>query len=90
VFFEEVIRENLDIGRRDHVQLISNQWKIKQTPGGFRTRVINQGLTPSLHIDYKRSRIKQYHKEDRAVRTEITIATTSTLASGCLTWNEQT
>ena len=28
---------------------------------------------PSLHVDYKRSRIKQYHKEGRALRTETTI-----------------
>jgi hypothetical protein len=26
-----------------------------------------------LHVDYKRSRIKQYHKEGRALRTETTI-----------------
>ena len=35
--------------------------------------VITDGLTPSLHVDYKRSRIKQYHKEGRALRTETTI-----------------
>jgi len=73
VFFEEVIRENLDIGRPDHVQLIFEQRITKQTPGRFRTRVITEGVTPSLHIDYKRSRIKQYHKEGRALRTETTI-----------------
>ena len=35
--------------------------------------MITEGVTPSLHIDYKRSRIKQYHKEGRALRTETTI-----------------
>ena len=30
-------------------------------------------MTPSLHVDYKHSRIKQYHKEGRALRTETTI-----------------
>ena len=73
MFFEEVIRENLDIGRPDHVQLIFDRRITKQTPGRFRTRVITEGVTPSLHIDYKRSRIKQYHKEGRALRTETTI-----------------
>ena len=73
VFFEEVIRENLDIGRPDHVQLIFDRRITKRTPGRFRTRVITEGVTPSLHIDYKRSRIKQYHKEGRALRTETTI-----------------
>jgi hypothetical protein len=45
----------------------------KATPGLFRTRVITDGVVPSLHIDYKGSRIKQYHKEGRALRTETTI-----------------
>jgi hypothetical protein len=35
--------------------------------------VITNGVTPSLHIDYKHSKIKQYHKEGRALRTETTI-----------------
>ncbi len=73
IFFEEVIRENLDIGRPDHLQLIFNRCISKRTPGRFRTRVITEGVTPSLHVDYKRSRIKQYHKEGRALRTETTI-----------------
>jgi hypothetical protein len=73
VFFEEVIRENLDIGRPDHVQLIFERRITKKTPGRFRTRVITDGVTPSLHIDFKHSRIKQYHKEGRALRTETTI-----------------
>ena len=30
-------------------------------------------MTPSLNIDYKNTRIKQYHKEKRALRTETTI-----------------
>jgi hypothetical protein len=73
VFFEEVIRENLDLGRPDQVQLIFGRRVTRQTPGRFRTRVLTKGVTPSLHIDYKRSRIKQYHKEGRALRTETTI-----------------
>src|SRR5947209_5168707 len=44
VFFEEVIRENLDLGRPDHVQLIFNRRVSKRTPGRFRTRVLTQGV----------------------------------------------
>jgi hypothetical protein len=73
VFFEEVIRENLDIGRPDHVQLIFERPITKRTPGRFRTRILTEGVTPSLYIDYKGCRIKQYHKEGRALRTETTI-----------------
>jgi hypothetical protein len=72
VFFEEVIRENLDLGRPDQVQLIFGRRVSRQTPGRFRTRVITEGVTPSLHVDYKHTRIKQYHKEGRALRTETT------------------
>src|SRR2546426_6083672 len=73
VFFEQVIRENLDLGRPDQVQLIFGRRVTRQTPGRFRTRVMTEGVTPSLHVDYKHSRIKQYHKEGRALRTETTI-----------------
>src|SRR5881397_3659585 len=73
LFFEEVIRENLDLGRPDQVQLIFDRRLSQATPGRFRTRVITEGVTPSLHVDYKHTRIKQYHKEGRALRTETTI-----------------
>lgn len=72
-FFEAVIRENLDLGRPDRVQLVFDRKVIKSTPGQFRTRVIEDGVQPSLHIEYKRARVKQYFKEGRALRTETTI-----------------
>jgi hypothetical protein len=73
IFFEEVIRENLDLGRPTQVQLVFGRRVTRRTPGRFRTRVITEGVTPTLHIDYKSSRIKQYHKGGRALRTETTI-----------------
>src|SRR4051794_9820547 len=73
IFFEQVIRENLDIGRPDQVQLIFERRVTKRTPGRFRTRVLTDGVIPSLHVDYKSTKIKQYHKEGRALRTETTI-----------------
>ena len=76
IFFEQVIRDNLDIGRPDHVGLIFDRRIIngrkRKTPGRFRTRVITDGV-PSLHVDYKNAKIKQYHKQGRALRTETTI-----------------
>jgi hypothetical protein len=73
VFFEEVIRDNLDIGRPDQVSLTFARRVIRRTPGRFRTRVLTDGVVPSLHVDYKSSRIKQYCKEGRALRTETTV-----------------
>src|SRR5262249_18517022 len=40
---------------------------------GYRTRVITDGVSPSLHVEHRSSHIKQYFKEDRALRTETTI-----------------
>mgnify|MGYP001599774113 CR=1 FL=1 len=73
LFFEDIIRENVDLGRPDHVQLIFKRRVTKRTNSLFRTRVITSGVIPSLHVDYKSSRIKQYHKEGRALRTETII-----------------
>jgi len=82
IFFEEVIRENLDLGRPGQVHLIFNRRVTRRTPGRFRTRVITEGVVPSLHVDYKRTRIKQYHKEGQALRTETTINDTRDFAIG--------
>ena len=87
VFFEEVIRENLDIGRPSQVQLIFDRRVNRRTPGRFRTRVITDGVVPSLHVDYKNTRIKQYHKEGRALRTETTINNTRDFGIGKLLKN---
>ena len=86
VFFEQVIRDNLDVGRPDQVALIFDRKLIRRgpraTPGRFRTRVITDGVTPSLHVDYKHTRIKQYHKEGKALRTETTINDTTDFRIG--------
>jgi len=82
IFFEEVIRENLDIGRPDRVQLLFDRRLTRRTPGRFRTRVLTEGVAPSLHLDYKNSHIKQYHKEGRALRTETTINNTRDFGIG--------
>jgi len=77
IFFEQVIRDNLDAGRPDQVSLIFDRHLKRRgpraTPGTFRTRVITDGVTPSLHVDYKHTTVKQYHKEGQALRTETTI-----------------
>jgi hypothetical protein len=75
-FFEAVIRENLDLGRPDRVSLLFPTRLTRRTPApasGYRTRVLTAGVAPSLHVEYKRSHVKQYFKEERALRTETTI-----------------
>jgi hypothetical protein len=86
VFFEQVIRDNLDIGRPDQVSLVFDRRLHRRgprpTPGTFRTRIITEGVTPSLHVYYKHTTIKQYHKEGRALRTETTINDTTDFGIG--------
>jgi len=69
-FFEEVIRENLDRGRPDRVQLIFQRPVTRRTPGKFATRVITRQVNPSLPISYKGFDLKQYFKAGRGLRTE--------------------
>jgi hypothetical protein len=66
-FFEEVIRENIDLGRPEQVQLIFGRKMQRRTATDGRCR------TPSLHVYYKNTHLKQYHKEGRALRTKTTI-----------------
>lgn len=86
IFFDQVIHDNLAIGRPDQVGLIFGRKIIRRgkhpTPGRFRTRVITADVTPSLHIDYKNSKIKQYHKLGKAIRTETTINDTRDFGIG--------
>ena len=78
IFFEQVIRDNLDIGRPDKVSIVFDR-KIRRrgknpTPGPFRTQRDHQRRCPYLYIDYKHSQIKQYLKLGRtSVRTETTL-----------------
>lgn len=77
-FFEEVIRENIDLGRPEQVQLIfaRKMQRKTATDGRCRTRMVTEGVVPSLHVYYKNTHLKQYHKEGRALRTETTINNT--------------
>jgi hypothetical protein len=86
VFFEEVIRDNVDLGRPDRVSVIFDR-RIRRrgkhpTPGRFRTRIFTDGVVPSLHVEYKSTRVKQYHKEGVALRTETTINDTRDFGIG--------
>jgi hypothetical protein len=81
-FFEGVIRDHLDIGRPESVELVFRRPITKRTPGTFRTRVITKGVEPHVTATYKSSRIKQYFKEHKALRTETTINDTRDFGIG--------
>src|SRR5258708_16748450 len=79
LLFEDLIRENLDLGGADRVKVMFDRGITRQTPGRFRTRVLTEGGVPSLHVTYKSSDLKQYLKglrpaaAGRALRTELTV-----------------
>ena len=77
IFFEQLIRDNLDIGRPDKVNIVFGRTIRQrgkfQTPGTFRTQVITAGVCPYLYLFYKKTQVKQYLKEGRALRTETTL-----------------
>jgi hypothetical protein len=55
------------------MQLIVDRRVTRRTPGRFRIRVLTEGVVRSLHVHYKKSKVKQYHTEGQALRTETTI-----------------
>ncbi|MGD0261085.1 MAG: hypothetical protein ABSD29_14825, partial [Verrucomicrobiota bacterium] len=63
-FFEEVLRENIDWGRPEQGQLILARKRPRKTApdGRCRTRIITQGVVPSLHVYYKNTHLQQYPK----------------------------
>jgi hypothetical protein len=81
-WFEGVIRDHLDIGRPDQVALIFQRAISRRTPGRFRTRVVVKGVDPILTCYYKSSRLKQYFKEGRGLRTELVICDTRDFGIG--------
>ena len=81
-FFEGVIRDHLDIGRPSSVALIFDRKINSRTPGRFRTKVVTKGVDPQVSCHYKSSRIKQYFKEHRALRTEVVVGDTRDFGIG--------
>lgn len=64
IFFEQLIRDNIDIGRPDKVNIVFGRLiRLRgknPTPGSFRTQVITSGVCPYLYLYYKKTQVKQY------------------------------
>jgi hypothetical protein len=83
-WFERVLRDQLTLGRPDHVAVVFARRVIATTPGRFQTRVFNRGDHVALQVQYKHSKVKQYFKEGCALRTETTVNDTYDFGVGRL------
>jgi len=82
-FFEEVIREQLDLGRPEKLQLLFSRRILRKRAGApFRTRLLCAGVEPSLQVGHRHTKVKQYWKADRALRTETTFQDPSDFGVG--------
>jgi len=81
-FFEGGSAATSTFGRPSQVALIFDRTITRRTPGTFRTKVITRGVDPQLVCYYKASRIKQYFKEHRALRTETVVGDTRDFGIG--------
>jgi len=87
-WFEQTIRDQLCLGRPDQVALVFGRRINRCTPGRFHTRVITNGVDPAIQVHYKHSKVKQYFKEGRALRTETTVNDTRDFGIGRLLTDE--
>ena len=68
LFFEQMLRDNLDLGRPDKLQLIFDKQIPRTTKTQFRTRLITEHVIPSLWLDDKSSSIKRTQPPSAASR----------------------
>ena len=72
-FFDALVTDNLDLGRPDTLEIIFDRQVRKDTVSEFKTKVITRGTEVTINAFYKHSRIKQYLKDQRALRIETVV-----------------
>ncbi len=83
-WFEATIPDQLTLGRPDQAAVIFGRRVTRQTPGRFHTKVFNRGVEAAIQIHFRASKVKQYFKEGRALRTETTVNDTRDFGVGRL------
>jgi hypothetical protein len=72
-FFEALLADNLDLGRPANIEIIFGRQIRRNTPGTFKTAIDRSVDGVTVNAFYKRSRIKQYLKDGRAMRIETVV-----------------
>ena len=90
-WFEQTLPDQLTLGRPDQAAVIFGRRVNRRTPGRFHTKIFNRGVEAAIQIHFRASKVKQYFKEGRALRTETTINDTRDFGIGRLltdaNWN---
>ena len=81
-WFERTLPDQLTLGRPDQIALVFGRRVNRRTPGRFHTKVFNVGVEPAIQVHYRASKVKQYFKEGRALRTETTVNDTRDFGIG--------
>jgi hypothetical protein len=58
--FEQLLRDNLDLGRPEHIEIVFGRRVTSRTAGVFSTRLLARGDQVTLNLSFKHSRIKIY------------------------------
>jgi len=87
-WFEQTLPDQLTLGRPDQAAVIFARRVNRCTPGRFHTKVFNRGTEAAIQIHYRASKVKQYFKEGRALRTETTVNDTRDFGVGRLLTDE--
>jgi hypothetical protein len=81
-WFERTLPDQLTLGRPDQVAVVFGRRVSRQTPGRFHAKIFNVGVQPAIQVHYRASKVKQYFKEGRALRTETTVNDTRDFGVG--------
>ena len=81
-WFERTLPDQLTLGRPDQVAIVFARRVNSRTPGRFHTKIFNRGVEPAIQVHYRASKVKQYFKEGRALRTETTVNDTRDFGIG--------
>jgi hypothetical protein len=81
-WFERTLPDQLTLGRPDQVAIVFARRVNSRTPGRFHTKIFNKGVEPAIQVHYRASKVKQYFKENRALRTETTVNDTRDFGIG--------
>jgi hypothetical protein len=87
-WFERTLPDQLTLGRPDRVAVVFGRRVNRCTPGRFHTKIFNVGVEPAIQVHYRASKVKQYFKEGRALRTETTVNDTRDFGIGRRVTNE--